>query len=118
MTQLALPLETPIAGRSRRDDPASSRAAGRQVNATAERQQIRTQLAAHSEGLTADELVVVHNGIRVHRSQVASRLSQMKRLGDVETWSYRVNERGNSCQVWTLVPRWVRMVDVETNGRL
>lgn len=94
------------AARHRRSDPATSRAAARDLPLRARQQEVVDALRLLSRSATADEvrLCLRDYGFDRERNEVASRLSELERLGVARKVGVRKNHRNKSVATWRLVP--------------
>lgn len=111
MSQLTLSLDDPCIGQTRRDDCQSSVDGARLVNAQRQRDVLARELAGALHGLTADEL---EDRTGIKREFIASRLKQMERWGEVESFGHRKNGNGIAVKIWYLRHQ-PRTVDVSVS---
>lgn len=99
-SQLAMSLDDPIGGASRRSDPISSVAAALTVDAESQKARIHEALELAGCALTVAQLV---DRTGIPRDEVASRLPVMKKKNLVRVAGMVDNDRGRPVQQWTLV---------------
>lgn len=104
--QLGL-FDTPVtAARHRHNDPATSRAAARELPLRARQQEVVDALRFLVGSATADEVrtVLREYGFDRERNEVSSRLSELERLGITRKVGVRRNHKNKSVATWRLIP--------------
>lgn len=90
----------------RSSDPATSRAAARELPLRARQQEVVDALRLLCTSATADEVkhALAGYGMARERNEVASRLSELERLGRVRKIGVKKNHRGKNVATWRLIP--------------
>lgn len=100
---LSMPVD-PLPVRS--TDPATSRAAARDLPLRARQSEVVEALRWLGVSATADEVrqVLREHGFDRERNECASRLSELERLGRVRKIGVKKNHRGKNVATWRLIP--------------
>lgn len=103
--QLGLFDAPPSGARHRRTDPATSKAAARDLPLRARQAEVVEALRWLGVTATADDVrgVLCGYGLARERNEVASRLSELERLGVCRKVGVRRNAKNKSVATWALV---------------